>query len=208
MRSTVPASLAVLLALTAVSQQRPSLGEAARAAREGKKSKTRVLTNDDLAPETSRQEPPGVPGLLRCGSELKCFLEAIDRAVPAAVIQHQQGFEDIVDFKASTAWWVTRYDGEKLTVQVRLDELEVEVNSERARSKPPGEALAMQARLADVKRHLIGVLGAVNTCQISKSGFKRALAAKVFTPSHVAFHANQGTVCSGPLFKPFVPTQE
>lgn len=198
MRIGCAAAFVLLAALSAASQ---SLGEIARKNREAKESKkaARVLTNDDLSPGQADKLPPYLPGTVACGTDLKCFLDAIDKGTLAWVTKSEKAFEESVLLSTSTTWWTTRYAGDQCTVFIRLNEFSAEIDEERAKRRPQDRE-RIEAHLAEWNQQLPNIRGKDNTCLLTRSAVKKALTGRDLSVTTAAVLAYPDRGCTGPLF--------
>lgn len=195
--------LTLFLLLTGLPAWTQSLGEIARKnreAKEGKKEPARVLTNDDISPNQAGKMPPYLPGTIACGSDMKCFLAAIDKGTLAWMTKAEKTPEASAIFTTSTTWWTTKYVGEACSVSIRLNEFSGEIDEERAKARRPSERPMVEAKLAELKREMPKVVGKDNTCQLTRSDLKKALTAPGLSLTTAAVLSFYDKGCTGPLF--------
>ncbi len=199
----------LLMAAIAAMAQTPSLAERTKAAREAankdQPKARRVYTQDDLAKYASPGDPPHLPGMLLCGADVQCFLDAIDKGIPVGLARRENSTELSADITAAIAWWVTSYEGNKCTVNVRLDEFRVVINEERAAKRPQEERAMIARRILEAEPEFEKVRGKENACVISRRNLRTALTGKSFSLNNPVFHPNSGTECTGLLFESFNP---
>jgi hypothetical protein len=65
-----------------------------------------VYTNDDLTSVAPQPVDgvPDIPGLIKCGTDLKCFLQALDSRTPAAVTRNETA-EEMNGVVTATSTW-------------------------------------------------------------------------------------------------------
>jgi hypothetical protein len=68
-----------------------------------------VYTNDDIkgADSQSGDALPEIPGLIKCGKDLQCFLRALDSATPAAVTRSETKEVGTEVVTSNSTWWTT-----------------------------------------------------------------------------------------------------
>ena len=71
-----------------------------------------------------------IPGLIKCGKDLKCFLPALDKGVPAAVTRSETVKEGTAVVTMDSTWWTTQCVADRCSVSFRVDTLEARVNDD------------------------------------------------------------------------------
>ena len=100
-----------------------------------------VYTNDDVnwADSQSGDALPEIPGLIKCGKDLKCFLQALDSTTLAAVTRSETKEVGTGVVTSNSTWWTTQYAADRCTVSFRVDTFEAKVN-EKVVSESPQSA--------------------------------------------------------------------
>ena len=183
-------SLAVLISL-AVAQQNG--GNTAKAHPEPR----RIFTNEDLNVGASEAGLPPIPGLIKCGQNLKCFLQALDKATPAALTRTEIAQEGTAVVTSNSTWWTTQFAADRCTVSFRVDAIDAKVNEEVV-----SEAAhrAVEDKLAEIKRDFESVRGKTGTCSLALKDLKALMTSSSWSLMSLGPASNFGKSCSGPAF--------
>jgi len=162
----------------------------------------RIFTNDDI--ERGAFQPddglPPIPGLAKCGKDIKCFLEALDKATPAAVTRTETAKEGTAVVTSSSTWWTTQFSTERCTVSFRVDALAAKVNEEVVPENPKAVRDAAEAKIAEMIRDFGKIRGRAETCSLAIKDFKALMKASSWSLMSLGPASNFGKNCSGPGF--------
>jgi len=169
-----------------------------------------VFTNDDLnggaspyqTPSQTGDGLPPIPGLTRCGKDLKCFVQALDQATPAAVTRTETAEQGNAIVTSTSTWWTTQFTGDRCTVSIRLDALEAKVNEKVVPPTPKPARDAAEDRLAELKRDFETIRGTTSSCSLAVKDFKALMTSSSWSLMSVGPASNFGKNCSGPAFAP------
>jgi len=134
----------------------------------------RVFTNDDMkgADSQSSDGLPQIPGLIKCGKDLKCFLQALDSATPAAVTRNETAEEGTGVVTSNSTWWTTQYAADRCTVSLRIDALEAKVNEKVVPDSPKAARDAVESKLAEMNRDFETIRRNTGTCNLAVKDLK------------------------------------
>ena len=207
-----PSTLQLALSLVAVAtlsaaQQSAPPGDLARKQSQRSNAQTksrRVLTNDDFAAagHSSEAGVPEIPGLVKCGRDLNCFLEALDRSAPAAVTRNETAEQANAVVTAASTWWVANFAAEKCTVSFRVEAFKAEVNEKVVQDKPKAVRDAIEARIAESNKDFEQIRGKTNTCTMSRKDFKVVMMSRSLSLMSLGPATHMGKDCSGSMFQP------
>jgi hypothetical protein len=168
----------------------------------------RVFTNDDIkdAGSQSGDGLPQIPGLIRCASDLKCFLQALDSATPAAVTRAETVEQGTAVVTSNSIWWTTQYTGEQCLVSFRIDAFEAKVNEKVVGANPKASRDAAEGKLAEMNREFEGIRGKVSTCTMAVKDLKALMTASAWSLMSLGPASRFGRNCSGAAFdRPSAP---
>jgi len=183
-------SLVVLISL-AVAQQ--NAGDATKVPPKPR----RIFTNEDLNEGASDDGLPSIPGLIKCGQNLKCFLQALDKAIPAALARTEIAREGAAVVNSSSTWWTTQFAADRCTVSFRVDAIDAKVNEEVV---PRTDYHAVEDRLAEMKRDFESVRGKTGTCSLAIKDLRALMTSSSWSLMSLGPASNFGKSCSGPAF--------
>ncbi|MGD0228229.1 MAG: hypothetical protein ABSF71_38495 [Terriglobia bacterium] len=97
-----------------------------------------VYTNDDIngADSKSGDALPEIPGLIKCGKDLKCFLQALDSTTLAAVTRSETKEVGTGVVTSNSTWWTTQYSADRCVVSFRVDTFEAKANEKVVPESP------------------------------------------------------------------------
>jgi hypothetical protein len=150
-------SLVVLISLAGAQQNG---GDAPKAAPKPR----RIFTNEDLNDGPSDDGLPPIPGLIRCGQDLNCFLQALDKATPAALTRTEIAREGTAVVTSNSTWWTTQFAADRCTVSFRVDAIDAKVNEDVVQK---AARHAVEDKLAEMKRDFESVRGKTGTCSLA-----------------------------------------
>jgi hypothetical protein len=163
-----------------------------------------VFTNDDVegAAPQSAYLAPQIPGLIQCGTDLKCFLKALDTATPAAVTRIETVEVGTAILASNSTWWTTQFTGARSTVSFRVDSLEAKVNPKVVPETSAAYA-AVEAKLAEMLRDFGGeIRGQTSTCTLSVQDLKALMTLPSGSLLGLGPASNFGKNCTGAGFGP------
>jgi len=188
-RTKLVLSLLTLISL-AVAQQG---GEASKAPPKPR----HVFTNEDLNQGLSDDGLAPFPGLIKCGQNLRCFLQALDKATPAAVTRTEIANQGTAVVTSLSTWWTTQFAGDRCTVMFRVDAIDAKVNEEVV---PKAAYRAVEDKLAEMRRDFESVRGKTATCSLAVKDFKALMTSSSWSLMSLGPASNFGKNCSGPGF--------
>lgn len=133
-----------------------------------------VYTNDNIGRAHSRydSEVPEIPGLVKCGEDLDCFVRALDNGVPAAVTRDETAEQGTAVVSSNSTWWTTKFSAGRCTVSFRVDSLDAAVNDKIVPVDAKATRAAAEARLEQMKRDFAEVRGKTSACTVSVKDLK------------------------------------
>ena len=161
-----------------------------------------VYTNEDLEGTASRydDELPDIPGLIKCGDDVDCFLRALDGGTPAVVTRTESAEEGAAIVNSNSTWWTTEFTNDRCTVQFRVDDLDARVNEKLMADRPRSARDAIEAKLERMKRDFVSVRGKTETCTVPVRNLKTLMLSTSWTLMSLGPASNFGKNCSGPGF--------
>ena len=161
-----------------------------------------VYTNDDLkgADSQSGDALPEIPGLIKCGKDLECFLQALDSATPAAVTRSETKEVGTGVVTSNSAWWTTHYAADRCTVSFRVDTFEAKVNENVVPASPLSARDAVEAKIAEMNRDFETIRGQTETCTLAVKSLKALMISPYWSLMTLGPASNFGKNCSGPAF--------
>ena len=169
----------------------------------------RIFTNDDLqSPASDADEGlPHIPGLIKCGREVKCFLEALDSASPAAVTRLETVEQGTGLVTSNSTWWTAACADGRCTVSFRVDAFEAKVNEKVVPANPKASRDAVEEGIAKMNRDFAAIRGKTSTCTLAVKDLKAMMTGSSLTLMSLGPASNFGKNCSGPGFDtPAVPS--
>jgi hypothetical protein len=118
-----------------------------------------TFTNDDMEGGDSRASDshpsddglPSIPGLIKCGKDVDCFLQALDKNTPASVTRVESLQAGGVTLSSNSEWWTTRIDADRVVFSLRLEAFEAKMDENAA---IPQEARdTIEAKMAEGGRN-------------------------------------------------------
>jgi hypothetical protein len=161
-----------------------------------------VFTNDDIkgSGSESGDELPQIPGLIKCGKDLKCFLQALDSAKPAAVTRSETAEQGTGVVTSNSIWWTTEFASEQCTVSFRVDAFEAKVNEKVVPDSPKAVRDAVEGRLAEMNRDFGTIRGKTETCTLAVKDLKALMTSPSWSLMSLGPASKFGKNCSGPAF--------
>jgi len=157
-----------------------------------------IFTNEDLNGGPSDDGLPPIPGLIKCGQDLKCFLQALDKATPAALTRTEIAKVGTAVVTSSSTWWTTQFAADRCTVSLRVEAVDAKVNEEVV---PQAARDAAENRLAEMKRDFESVRGKKGTCSLAIKDLKALMTSSAWSLMSLGPASNFGKNCSGPAFE-------
>jgi len=187
--------LAVLISPAAAQQNDPETSKTPSKPRH-------VFTNDDIqrADSQSNDGLPQIPGLIKCGRDLKCFLQALDSATPAAVRRSETAEEGTGVVTSNSTWWTTQFAADRCTVSFRVETLEAKVNEKVVPDSPKAARDAVEKKLAELNRDFETIRGKTETCTLTVKDLKVLMTSPSWSLMSLGPASNFGKNCSGPAF--------
>jgi hypothetical protein len=136
---------------------------------------------------------------MNCGKDLKCFLPALDKATPVAVIRSETVREGAGIVTMNSVWWTSEYTADRCTVSFRVDALDAKVNDEVVPDDPKARA-EVEAKLAQMKRDFESLRGKPQTCSLTIRGLKAVMTSSAWSLISLGPASDFGKTCSGPMF--------
>jgi hypothetical protein len=194
-RATVLLSLLCLISPAAAEQNG---GES----RQARTKPGHIFTNDDIEGSAAHSDDglPPVPGLVKCGKDIKCFLEALDRATPAALTRTETAREGSAVVTSTSTWWTTEFTAEKCKVSLRVDAIDAKVNERVVPQHPKAIRDAVEAKIAEMQRDFESIRGKTSTCSLAVKDFKTLMTSASWSLMSLGPASNFGKNCSGPAF--------
>jgi hypothetical protein len=183
-------SLLVLISLAAAQQNGAEAPKAPSRAR-------RIFTNEDLNFGPSDGGLPPIPGLIKCGQSLRCFLQALDKASPAALTRTEIAKSGTAVVTSNSTWWTTQFVADRCTVSLRVDAIDAKVNEEVV---PQATRHAVEDKLVEMKRDFETVRGKTGTCSLALKDLKALMTSSSWSLMSLGPASNFGKSCSGPAF--------
>lgn len=162
----------------------------------------RIFTNDDIGNRTSQPDEklPPIPGLIKCGKDIKCFLAALDKATPATVTRTETAKEGTAVVTSNSTWWTTQFAVETCTVSLRVDDLAVKVNEKVVPENPKAVRDAAETKVAEMNRDFGNIRGKIGTCSLGVKDLKTLMMSSSWSLMSLGTASNLGKNCSGPAF--------
>jgi hypothetical protein len=161
-----------------------------------------VYTNDDLKGTDSQSGDalPQIPGLVKCGTDLKCFLQALDTAALASVTRNETVEQGTGVLTSNSIWWITRRAAAQCEVSFRVNAFEAKVNEKVAQGSPKSARDAVEAKIAEMNRDFEAIRGATGTCTLAVKDLKALMTSPAWSLMSLGPASNFGKNCSGPAF--------
>jgi hypothetical protein len=161
-----------------------------------------VFTNDDLegAGSQSSDGLPQIPGLIKCGRDLKCFLQTLDSATPAAITRSENAEEGTGVVTSNSTWWTTQFAADRCTVSFRVDTFEAKVNEKVVQDSPKATRDAVEGKIAEMNRDFETIRGKTETCTLAVKDLKALMTSPSWSLMGLGPASNFGKNCSGPAF--------
>jgi len=162
----------------------------------------RIFTNDDIEslPSEADDGLPPIPGLIKCGKDIKCFLEALDKAAPAGVTRNEEAEEGTAVVASSSTWWTTQFAAGRCIVSFRVDALSAKVNEKVVPERPKALRDALEAKFAEMIQDFESIRGKTETCSLAVKDFKILMKSPSWSLMNLGPVSNFGKNCSGPAF--------
>ena len=162
----------------------------------------RVFTNDDMKEAGSQSSDglPQIPGLIKCGRDLKCFLQALDSAKPAAVTRSETAEQGTGVVTSNSIWWTTEFASEQCTVSFRVDAFEAKVNEKVVPDSPKAAHDAVEKKLAEMNRDFETIRGKTETCTLAVKDLRALMTSPSWSLMSLGPASKFGKNCSGPAF--------
>jgi len=158
-----------------------------------------VYTNDDFkgAGSESGDALPQIPGLIKCGTDLKCFLNAIDSASPAAVSRSENVEQGTGALTSHSTWWTTHCAADQCTFSFRFDAFEAKVNEKVVQESSPATRSLVESRIADMNRDFGPIRGQTGTCTLAVKDLKELMTSPMWSLMSLGQASNLGKSCTG-----------
>lgn len=162
----------------------------------------RVFTNDDMkgAGSQSRDGLPQIPGLIKCGKDLRCFLQALDSATPAAVTRSETVEVGTGVVISNSTWWTTQFAADRCTVSFRVDAFKAKVNEKVVPDSPKAARDGVEIKLGEMSRDFETIRGKTGTCTLAVKDLKVLMTSPSWSLMSLGPASNFGKNCSGPAF--------
>jgi hypothetical protein len=161
-----------------------------------------VFTNDDVEGSDSESSDglPQIPGMIKCGKDLKCFVQALDNATPAAVTRSETAEQGTGVVTSNSTWWTTQFASGQCTVSFRVDALEAKVNEKVVPESPKAVRDVVEGRLAEMNRDFETIRGKTETCTLAVKDFRALMTSPAWSLMSLGPASKFGKNCSGPAF--------
>jgi hypothetical protein len=161
-----------------------------------------VYTNDDLQGVGSQSGDglPQIPGLVKCRTDLKCFLQALDSATPSAVTRSETVEQGTGMLISNSTWWTTQFAADHCTVSFRVDAFEAKVNEKVVQDSPKAARDAVEGKIPEMNRDFETIRGKTNTCTLVVKDLKALMISPSWSLMSLGPASNFGKNCSGPTF--------
>jgi len=159
-----------------------------------------VYTNDDIHGADSPDALPEIPGLIKCGKDLKCFLQALDSATPAALTRSEAVEAGTGLVTSNSTWWTTQYAADRCTVSFRVDMFEAKVNEKVVPAIPQAAHDAAAAKITEMNLDFESIRGKTETCTLPVKNLKALMISPYWSLVTLGPASNYGKNCSGPAF--------
>ena len=190
-------------------QDGESLGEIARKNRQRQTADSttpkRVLTTEDVAtPDPSMNVTiPDIPNLVRCAKNEQCFLENIDKGIPAFLTrtETEKPLNDGI-ITATISWWTTSYSGNTATLSFRVEDFKARINEAVFENRTEQARKERESKIAEAIRDFEKVRKQDNTCTLSRRDLKAVLTSSAMSLMTIGPATNLGKSCTGAMFVP------
>jgi hypothetical protein len=164
-------------------------------------STRRVFTNDDVekAAPQSADGAPQIPGLVQCGTDLKCFLTALDSATPAVITRSETVEVGDAIANSNSTWWTSQFTTDRCTISFRVNTFEARLNAKVVPPTSPDHDVA-ESKLAEMKRDFDKVRGQPSTCTVAIKDLKILMTPPSWSLMSLGPATSFGKNCSGALF--------
>jgi hypothetical protein len=153
--------------------------------------------------ENGSQSSDGLPqisGLIKCGRDLKCFLQALDNVTPSAIMRSETAEVGTGVVTSNSTWWTTQFAADRCTVWFRVEAFEAKVNEKVVPDNPNAARVATEGKLAEMKRDFETIRGKTGTCVLAVKDLKALMTAPSWSLMSLGPASNFGKTCSGPAF--------
>jgi hypothetical protein len=143
---------------------------------------------------------PHIPGLVRCGTDLTCFLQALDSGTPAAVIRNETAEEMNAMLTAASTWWATKFTAERCVVSFLVEAFEAKGNEKIVQRKDKATRDTIEARIAEANRDFGSIRGKTATCTLAAKDLKAVMTSPSLSLMSLGPTSSFGRNCSGAGF--------
>jgi hypothetical protein len=158
-----------------------------------------VYTNDDFkgAGSESGDGLPQIPGLVKCGTDLKCFLNALDSASPAAVSRSENVEQGTGVLTSHSTWWTTHCATDQCTFSFRFDAFEAKVNEKVVQDSSPTVRSLVEGKIAEMNHDFEPIRGQTGTCTLPVKDLKDLMTSPGWSLMSLGKASNLGKNCTG-----------
>ena len=196
----------LLLALTAAMLAAPVGAQQSDAGSKPAAKSHRTFTNDDMGSgnasssdaRSSDDGIPSIPGLVKCGQDVDCFLQALDKNTPATVIRDERLELGGVVLSSNSVWWTSRVDPNQAVVWLRVDSFDASMKE--GAELPKANHDTAVAKMAELNRNFETIRGKNGTCLLPTASLK-AMMKSPWSLMSLGIASGFGKNCTGPAFE-------
>ena len=160
----------------------------------------RIFTNDDEVGSQSDDRLPQIPGMIKCGKDVQCFLHALDTALPAAVTRAELVEVGTAIVTSDSTWWTSQCGDGRCSVGFRVDAFSAKVNEKVFSGAPKAARDIAEQKLAQMNRDFEGTRGKTATCSLAVKDLKTMMTPPAWSLMSLGSASDFGKSCSGPMF--------
>ena len=162
----------------------------------------RIFTNDGVIQEGPERDNkvPSIPGLIKCGKDLQCFMQALDKTIPAAVTRVEVVEVGTAVVTSNSTWWTSQFADGRCTIEFRLDDLDARVNEKIIPEESKAVRDAAEQKLVEMKQDFEDVRGKTQTCYLAIMDVKAMMTPSSWSLMSLGPASNFGKNCSGSMF--------
>ena len=167
----------------------------------------RTFTNDDIGiagsasssdASSSDDGIPPIPGLIKCGQDVDCFLQALDKNTPATVTRDERLELGGVVLSSNSVWWTSRVDPNQVVVWLRVDAFDASMKE--GAELPKANHDTAVAKMSELNRNFENIRGKNGTCLLPTSSLK-AMMKSTWSLMSLGIASGFGKNCTGPAFE-------
>ena len=166
----------------------------------------RTFTNDDVgsniagSPDARSSDDgiPPIPGLVKCGQDVDCFLRALDKNTPSTVTRDERLELGGVVLSSNSVWWTSRVDPNQVVVSLRVDAFDASMKE--GAELPQANHDTAAAKMAELNRNFETIRGKNGTCLLPTSALK-AMMKSPWSLMSLGIASGLGKTCTGPAFE-------